>query len=837
MPGITAGIVNYFLRADDSQFRREVKRSRAEIREQERAFRILQSRVRRADAAIGRYAKRLVSLRSITALAAGAGGVGLLIRRTATLGATLVETGQRLGLAVEELQTLQRAFAANGVAHEQTTTALERFSQAIGEAKDGALEYREAFERLGISLFDARGNLRGTRDLLGEVADQLRELPDAAIRVQTARELFGRPGAALIPTLLGGDEEIRRTQRASAAEIGVVTAEQASRLKDLEQSFEDLKDALGVVSAELVSGLVPSLETLNESLARFARDSLPAIRATIAAISEMGTSLKIFAGIIAGAVLTGGIARIGKSILDLASAVSAAKNSGTILRAVGGGLGALRLGLTRLLPGIGIVSLLVELLVRLRRQAEDATTAANVEALTDTQLYQRREQQIEAVAKATERVTLRERQVARLRAKDARQGFIDAAESERLKARAVQLDREGELRATKREIANRRLIRGTAEVAARQEREAAAALRREQQSELIAERRAEWTSLLARAQEQARSGLADSLDLQREQYRLQLRAAAAAGGALGGATGVLRDELREAAAAERALTDDIDRRVRMTSQQIREPGYERRAQALVDERRAETVLQYEQRIAQARSDGELQLARDLFRRQQEARVADLSEEQRLLVESYRERYELERTIQLSQQAADLKRRRAAEAITKQLEEQEERERRLQRQRDRAAERTSRILTSGLEAALLQSESLRQVLVRTGQELLRVILRAAVLDRLGRYITSAVTGALGRIGGTRPAAGNQQPLRPLRGARDVIPIFDESALRPTGAAPLTISQSFSIQSTDGPGVRAALATVAPTLVEATRAAARSDTRRDASRPSPLRSSLL
>ena len=122
----------------------------------------------------------------------------------------LAKASSRLGLTVNELQSLQFAASQTGASSEELEKGLTRFSRAISEASSGIGTGLRSFEALGITVTDAQGGLRPTAELLNEVSDRLTQIQDPADRVRIAFDLFGRSGVNLVNTLQLGSGELNK---------------------------------------------------------------------------------------------------------------------------------------------------------------------------------------------------------------------------------------------------------------------------------------------------------------------------------------------------------------------------------------------------------------------------------------------------------------------------------------------------------------------------------------------------------------------------------------------------------------------------------------------------
>lgn len=146
--------------------------------------------------------------------AAAVGGLAVLVRQVAQVGAHANDTADRLGLSTDAVQEL-------GYAAKLTDTAFESLQQGLA--------------------FMAR---KGVKDLdkgLADLADQVAALPPGGERAAAAMEALGRGGVDLVPLLAQGSEGIARL-REQARSMGLVLEGDALRAAD---KFDDGLDRLG----------------------------------------------------------------------------------------------------------------------------------------------------------------------------------------------------------------------------------------------------------------------------------------------------------------------------------------------------------------------------------------------------------------------------------------------------------------------------------------------------------------------------------------------------------------------------------------------------------------
>lgn len=113
----------------------------------------------------------------------------------------LGEQAEQIGVNTAQLQAYRFAGAQAGIETEQMDTALTKLAKSMGAAADGGKEQIELFDRLGVKLLDARGELRPVAEVLPEVARGVLAIGSSSQRTATLMELFGRSGAKMTTVL------------------------------------------------------------------------------------------------------------------------------------------------------------------------------------------------------------------------------------------------------------------------------------------------------------------------------------------------------------------------------------------------------------------------------------------------------------------------------------------------------------------------------------------------------------------------------------------------------------------------------------------------------------
>jgi len=240
-------------------------------------------------------------------------GFGAIIKQAAATGDAFHKMSLRTGETVEDLSALKFAAERSGTSIETVETGILRLARNMNDTAQGVGEAKDSFERLGVEVTDANGELRSGTDVMLDVADALQSVESDTEKAAIAAEIFGRSaGPKLLPLLKEGQGGIEALM-AKAGELGgVMSTEMAADAAAFEDAMTDMKTAMAGVGREIASGLLPKLTTMatdvSEAFANMSessRNSLLAIAAVLAASGPimLGLGLVMAHPIMAGAAI------------------------------------------------------------------------------------------------------------------------------------------------------------------------------------------------------------------------------------------------------------------------------------------------------------------------------------------------------------------------------------------------------------------------------------------------------------------------------------------------------------------------------------------------------
>lgn len=138
---------------------------------------------------------------------------------------------QKTGVATETLSAYTYAAKLSDVSQEDLSTGLKKLAVNMSEAAGGSKEQIKVFDALGIKVTDAGGKLRGTDEVLGELADRFAGFADGPAKAALAVALFGKSGDSMIP-FLNNFRELTDEGRKFGAVYGADFARKAEEFND-----------------------------------------------------------------------------------------------------------------------------------------------------------------------------------------------------------------------------------------------------------------------------------------------------------------------------------------------------------------------------------------------------------------------------------------------------------------------------------------------------------------------------------------------------------------------------------------------------------------------------
>ena len=294
---------------------------------------------------------------------AAIGTLAYIAASTASAGDEAAKAAKRLGLTAEEFQELSFAAQRSGAEIQVMEVALRTVARMAAQAKDGLGAGKLAFEKLGIEVVDANGELKRTPALLSEAAEALSGLSNETEQIALAQDIFGRGGSQLLPLLLEGADGIDELRK-KARELGFVLDSETSR--DAEQFQDSLLDAqlaAGSLKTTIGAALLPVgielldwIKDVSKALRPYVEDFLEATDNTIGLKNVLAGLVVVTGALTLAAATLGGVLGLGA----VAAAMSTLYASAGVLLPVLGAVAGLFLPIIATVAQLGVAFLVVE---------------------------------------------------------------------------------------------------------------------------------------------------------------------------------------------------------------------------------------------------------------------------------------------------------------------------------------------------------------------------------------------------------------------------------------------------------------------------------------------
>lgn len=233
-----------------------------------------------------------------------------MVKSAIDTGDALDEMSQRVGVSVETLSVWKPAAEQSGVSGESFEKGLRKLSTTMLEAATGSEDAARNFAAVGVEFKNQDGTLRATDQVLLDLAERFKALPDGAEKTALAVQLFGKSGAELIPFLNQGRDginELAAEMQALGVQMSSETAAQAGNFND---ALDKLHLATKSIGNQIIASLLPALNDMASGMIESAKQG--------------GTLRTILDGVVLVLkTLALGAATVGKAFVALGEAIGA----------------------------------------------------------------------------------------------------------------------------------------------------------------------------------------------------------------------------------------------------------------------------------------------------------------------------------------------------------------------------------------------------------------------------------------------------------------------------------------------------------------------------------
>lgn len=229
------------------------------------------------------------------------------------IGAEIDDMAQKLQISNEKYQEWNYIMMMCGSSMNDLQTAMNGMVQRLKSVDQGSAEAIAGFQKLGISIYDATGNLRDNFELFEEAIEKLQQMEAGTERLVIAQQIFGRSASnltILLNTSAKQMENIRRTQEV----LGLSMSENAVRMSAVYQDAIDTMKQAGQSLKSVVMEL-------------FVQPFLNIVKAIIKAITYIKVFIQALFGLKGSNAVNDSVSEIGGTAENTEKKVNKLKRS------------------------------------------------------------------------------------------------------------------------------------------------------------------------------------------------------------------------------------------------------------------------------------------------------------------------------------------------------------------------------------------------------------------------------------------------------------------------------------------------------------------------------
>lgn len=187
-------------------------------------------------------------------------------KETAAAAKKLEALSLQTGVSTTDLQAFQYAEDFIGVSSDQLADSLKDLTTKMSDAANGNEETAAKFDQLGVSIYDAQGNLRSAYDVFLDVIDGLGEMGNQAERDALAMGLINESAQKLNPLIEQGSASLKKYAN-EAENVGyILSNDQLKALTAVDEAQNRLLKSQEAVSKQISAEYAPYMsDALNQT--------------------------------------------------------------------------------------------------------------------------------------------------------------------------------------------------------------------------------------------------------------------------------------------------------------------------------------------------------------------------------------------------------------------------------------------------------------------------------------------------------------------------------------------------------------------------------------------
>ena len=167
----------------------------------------------------------------------------------------IATNSKKFGISTDTYQKWKYASEIIDVSAETIGSSLGKLTKQMG--KDN-----EAFETLGVSVYDASGKYRDAEDVFYDVVDALGKIDDETQADIISNQLFGKSFQELEPLIDAGADTLKDLGIEAENRHAIMTPEELEAMNQAKDALDKIKYQLGVALAPVIEAISPYIEEI-----------------------------------------------------------------------------------------------------------------------------------------------------------------------------------------------------------------------------------------------------------------------------------------------------------------------------------------------------------------------------------------------------------------------------------------------------------------------------------------------------------------------------------------------------------------------------------------------
>lgn len=196
------------------------------------------------------------------------------VKGTAEYSDEVITLSNVTGMSTDAIQEYKYAADLLDVDFSTIQGSLTKLTSKMSSAKDGNKAAAEAFEKLGISVLGADGNLRDANEVFDEAITALGKIPNETERDAAAMDIFGKSAKELNPLIEAGADALDNYRKEAHNVGAVLDSNTINQLGEVQDSFDRISGAWDAITRSLGAKIgikvLPEVEKLTSSFQKLA---------------------------------------------------------------------------------------------------------------------------------------------------------------------------------------------------------------------------------------------------------------------------------------------------------------------------------------------------------------------------------------------------------------------------------------------------------------------------------------------------------------------------------------------------------------------------------------